>query len=251
MRESGLRIFSRKLVLFQNLTKQTPSLAMAGAWTVGKISELAERIKANVDDEIWMKNVALSDNNARQIADLLCENSKLQEIWLSECEITDAGAIELARVLKSPKSSLRYVNLSGNEIGEDGAKALFATLRTNRKLEAFFLNGNRIGDDSIVELADALEVNQTFREVYLWDNNLTDASARALEAVLRNVNHALIKLDIDNGDDTEMNQIEDKQLIEAINSHTQRNLLRATSGEIKERSATTYRRFRRTDYEKA
>jgi len=69
----------------------------------------------------------LDDFDAGLIADALKETDAtrfLEELLLSENEISDDGAIAIAGALRGNKSNLRKLDLGANKIGEMGAAAL-------------------------------------------------------------------------------------------------------------------------------
>ena len=69
-------------------------------------------------------------------AEALCEavnKYEVKELWLGENQLGDAGAEAIAAMLRTNRS-LTYLNLSHNMIGNAGAKAFAAMLRTNRSL---------------------------------------------------------------------------------------------------------------------
>jgi Ran GTPase-activating protein (RanGAP) involved in mRNA processing and transport len=219
-------------------------------WTVGSIAELVRRLNGNYAEEVWMRNVQINDRNAGYIADTLITCTAISELWLSNCDILDGGAAEFARVLRNPKCSLKFLNLSGNEISDQGAAALFEALEANTGLEALFLNENRIGDEAASALARMLGKNRTLQEVYLWDNRLTDKGCSAIASALM-LNKTVVKCEIDNGDEDETNAIEDKEIVQTIRTYCDRNASLQTEKLIK-RNPRAYRRTTRevADFEK-
>ena len=79
-----------------------------------------------------------TDKEIRDLADSLQFFEKLEELWLRRNEISDEGAVALARALKDLKH-LKLVNLEENNIGLVGAAALRDVLQTDTELK---LEGN-------------------------------------------------------------------------------------------------------------
>jgi len=219
-------------------------------WTVGSIAELIRRIRETSDEEVWMRHVEISDRNAGFIADALIESRTMTEIWLSYCEISDTGAMEFARALQHESCVLKFLNLSGNNITENGANAIFSALHDNETLQCIFLNENRIGNNVSSGLAEMLTKNHHLREIYLWDNHLTDRACTDIEQAMLS-NKTVTKCEIDNGDEHETNRIEDKELLESIRVYCQRNF-ENSKDKVVERNASTFRRRTRDqrDFEK-
>ena len=70
--------------------------------------------------------------------------SALHQIDVSECGITDAGLVELAKM-----KSLRHVTASGNEISNAGTR----TLAAMSQLWGVHLERTQVGDEGLVEMA--------------------------------------------------------------------------------------------------
>ncbi|KAG3142644.1 hypothetical protein PI124_g16234 [Phytophthora idaei] len=64
-------------------------------------------------------------------------------------------------LIETPSSKCRYLDLSRNGIGDEGAHAVATLLRAYPRLEELDLSFNDIGDEGAFELADALAENYT------------------------------------------------------------------------------------------
>ena len=105
------------------------------------------------------------------------------------------GAQQLVQVLRQmPMDELRHTMpeleqlwLNGNQIGDDGAKALAAAFAEGAmpKLEKLYLEYNQIGDDGAVALAEAVGKGALpeLKELYLERNKLSQTAYDAWEAV--------------------------------------------------------------------
>ena len=219
-------------------------------WTVGSVSELVSRIRSRKDEELWMRGVEISDRNIAIVANALIENPSLEELWLSDCEISDVGAQEIARFLSHPNCSLRFLNLSGNNISGTGATVIFEALEQNKCLQSIFLNSNKIGDEGASAVAKFLSKNVWLRELYLWDNGVTDNGAQLIADGLL-FNKVLTKCELDNGDEDETNYVNDKTILHTIEVYCARNLVNARV-RLAHRDSSTYRRVEdvQKDFEK-
>ena len=81
--------------------------------------------------------------------------SPVQKLSLRYCGVTDLGALELSKALKT-NIVLTSLNLYGNEMTDDGATSLVGALRVNRSLRTLSLGRNKIGDRGATELATVL-----------------------------------------------------------------------------------------------
>lgn len=73
--------------------------------------------------ELYLTNNNISDSGAIAIAKMLETNSAVSFLYLFHNHIGDKGAIALAKMLET-NTDLVYVDLSGNDFGECGAAAL-------------------------------------------------------------------------------------------------------------------------------
>lgn len=84
------------------------------------------------------------------------------------------------------KVPLRTLNLSNNNIGDEGAAYLEQLLKTKGTLMHLHLNGNRIGDRGVQRLSNALCHSSTnLKKLYLHNNRLiSDLSIDSLAHML-------------------------------------------------------------------
>jgi len=59
------------------------------------------------------------------------------------------------------RTNLLFIDLTGSEIGDEGAKAVAEALRVNKSIMVIGLMRNRIGDEGAKALVEALRVNFT------------------------------------------------------------------------------------------
>ena len=68
------------------------------------------------------------------------------------CGIGSSGGVELGAALERNKT-LRYLDLSGNELGDDGVRGLSAGLENNSSLEEVWLHGDKsLGEEGATVL---------------------------------------------------------------------------------------------------
>ena len=105
---------------------------------------------------------------------------------LSSCRILADGAKALAEILKT-NTTLREINLWGNNIGNEGVIKLAGALRENKTLTKLNLGWNNIDDAGAKALAEALRENNTLQKLNLSGNNIEDVGFLALaEAAIEN-----------------------------------------------------------------
>jgi len=170
----------------------------------------------------------------------LAASTSLQKFDAGDNQITDEGAILLGEAMKENKSLIN-LNLVGNEIGDDGVKAIAAALAlesstlqeinlcenlvcnlgaarlgdsivNNSALLILDVSCNLIGDTGAEIIAIALRRNKTLRELNLACNEIGDEGAENMSSALTK-NQGLRKLWMTN------NKIDDKganKLVEGL-----------------------------------
>ncbi|XP_007908557.1 NACHT, LRR and PYD domains-containing protein 3-like isoform X2 [Callorhinchus milii] len=105
---------------------------------------------------------------------------KLQALWLTDNNLTDACTKDLVSALNTNRS-LTALNLGSNELGDSGVKQLCLALRNPKcKIKTLELISNRLTDGCTVDLISALIESCTLRELNLMSNSITDVSIPAL-----------------------------------------------------------------------
>jgi len=88
------------------------------------------------------------------------------------------------------------LELGGNEIGDEGAKAIAEALKVNAVVTTLVLSNNSIGDEGAKAIAEALKVNAVVTTLYLTVNNIEDEGAKAIAEALK-VNAVMTTLNLE------------------------------------------------------
>jgi hypothetical protein len=129
----------------------------------------------------------IGDVGALRLADALQYNDHLQYLNLSRNGIGGIGGAALAKALYQyikgasdqyvSRTALRSLNLSKNQIGDEGAEAFTQMLEYNTSLTRFDLSFNGISFKNVNQLLESLEKNSTVTAIYLT-GNLKNVNAR-------------------------------------------------------------------------
>jgi len=102
----------------------------------------------------------------------------LKRLDLSRNNGGDLGAEYFCYALyENPESSLVWLDLSWNSIQDAGAIEIANMLRDNRALLYLSLKSNAIGDEGVAHIGDALLHNMTLKELDLTGNQIRDPAA--------------------------------------------------------------------------
>ena len=90
---------------------------------------------------------------------------------------------------------INSLNLAGNEISDDGVKAIAEALKENTSVTNLDLRYTKIGDDGAKAIAEALKKNTSVTNLDLSSNKISDEGAKAIAEALT-VNTTITRLDI-------------------------------------------------------
>jgi Ran GTPase-activating protein (RanGAP) involved in mRNA processing and transport len=120
----------------------------------------------------------ITASGASILADALFNNKTLKRLSLWNNQLGDRGVQSLSNALSVNECSLIRLDLSQNDITDEGAGYLAQMLKTNRILTNLSLSNNKISDNRVKFLANALQNrNNTLETLSLTENKLlSDAS---------------------------------------------------------------------------
>ena len=116
--------------------------------------------------QLLLNNCKVEDDDLAYIFHILNQNPKINELYLDNNLISDAGAKQLAYL------KIEYLSLGHNKITADGSNALAA----NESFKTLWLEENKLGDDS----CSAFLNNKKLIELYLDNANITANGAKLL-----------------------------------------------------------------------
>ncbi|KAL7512701.1 hypothetical protein ACHAXN_009773 [Cyclotella atomus] len=147
----------------------------------------------------------IGDVGALRLADALQYNDHLQYLDLSRNGIGGIGGAALAKALYQyikgasdqyvSRTALRSLNLSKNQIGDEGAEAFTQMLEYNTSLTRFDLSFNGISFKNVNQLLESLEKNSTVTAIYLT-GNLKNVNARDMSHLVDSRRAILPSLDV-------------------------------------------------------
>ena len=141
-----------------------------------------------------LQNLDLQNNNIVEegMVDIITALSMyphLQQLYFEGNHLRNNGCVALATLLRCSATELEYLNISRNEIGDEGIEALVPALANCSHLERLFLSNNpSITTRGWQSLATILEApNSNLKELFIArNNNVDDEVAAAFANALAN-----------------------------------------------------------------
>eukprot|EP00937_MAST-01D_sp_MAST-1D-sp2_P002339 g2339.t1 len=130
-----------------------------------------------------LRNVDLKYNKLESCSSLPTE---LQVLDVSGNQIGDEGAAALAGALEG-KLSLTTLHIHTNQIGSNGTSALAAGLKDKAAFETVYIYLNQIGDEGLVALAGALEGKTKLLTLGMDGNGFGDMGVVALAGAFKDM----------------------------------------------------------------
>ncbi|KAM9310563.1 protein NLRC3-like isoform 2-T2 [Pholidichthys leucotaenia] len=117
---------------------------------------------------------------------------------LNSCKLTERSCEALSSVLSSPSSSLRYLDLSNNDLKDSGVKILSDGLKNlNCKLESLSLSVFQVSEEGCEALSSVLSSpSSSLRHLDLSNNDLKDSGVKILSDGLKNLHCKLESLSL-------------------------------------------------------
>ncbi|KAI4465838.1 leucine-rich repeat-containing protein 34 [Holotrichia oblita] len=109
-------------------------------------------------------------------------NNTLMLLDLGYNKIGDHGIEEIAKWLRT-KPNLVGLNVSGNAIGNTGARALSFHMPFS-KIRLLDISHNKIGDDGIIDILNSLKKPYALKLFYIWGNDIKQKTFWVLERML-------------------------------------------------------------------
>ena len=150
-------------------------------------------LRSNFNLQQWLKY--LPDKRPSQALLTLSTKGKLKQLELSSANLNKSDADLIGLCLAHQGCTLTALNISGNDLKKEGAKALASELQNNSTLQALDLSKNKIGVSGTQAIAEVLRKNSTLRYLNLNNNNSDVDGARSLKEALA-VNSTLQHLDV-------------------------------------------------------
>ena len=137
----------------------------------------------------------ISDAGAAFLGGVLKKNDTVARLLIASNDIGSDGAIRLFTcIAMNPSSKITFIDLVGNKIKCEGAKALAEALESGSCIDVLDLRENKIGAAGSKALADALMQPSTGLTILRMNNNLVrDRGAMALGSALEK-NKKLVEL---------------------------------------------------------
>jgi len=146
----------------------------------------------------------------------LAKNGTLVSLSLAYCEIDAEGGKYLQQILAFIKSELKSLDLSGNNLQNDGALQVFKALEVNAALDLLNLADNKFGEDPklITQICTVFDKNKTLGHLELTNNGITDDAAKQFLEHLKG-NKSVYKL--------ELNHTVNREIVTEINALLKKN----------------------------
>jgi Ran GTPase-activating protein (RanGAP) involved in mRNA processing and transport len=166
---------------WNNYTLEVLNIDAAYYSTIGQeiAIHIAKMLQTNKGiTRLSLRKNALNCDGIYVITEHLLDNKLLRSLDLSANKISFKGCEAIGKFLIGENCMLESLNLSGNKTGHYGAKAIALALSKNRTLIHLDMTRNDIDDDGLRMLGESLYENGNLTSVKLYWNNFGQGSLR-------------------------------------------------------------------------
>ncbi|XP_062396854.1 NLR family CARD domain-containing protein 3-like [Sardina pilchardus] len=152
--------------------------------TPAQCSALAYVLLMSTEDleEFDLKKYLRSQEGFRRMLPVVKVSRK---VWLNQCHLSKTSCEMMASVLQRTPSHLRELDMSNNDLQDEGVKLLCVGLRGPQcKLETLRLAGCELTEESCKAVASALQSSISLKELDLSHNDLKDSGFQLLSTGL-------------------------------------------------------------------
>jgi len=135
-------------------------------------------------NNLVLNGSCMGTRGAMQLASALRNNSNLLSLRMPMNFIGSEGLEHLVSFLTDRRCPLVELDLSDNDLGDEGCAILSEVLKFNRSIHTLKLADNDISDVGLSEIVQSLRSNTTLRHLNLSGNQISDQGVEALCNIL-------------------------------------------------------------------
>ena len=190
---------SSAIVILQAL-KDNSQLKFLNLNSNNMTGKVAEDLANVIRNNSGLKQLCLSDNNLKSsaivILQALKDNSQLKILNLNNNNMSEKVAEDLANVIRN-NSGLEQLYLSDNGL-KSSASIILQALKDNSQLKSLNLNNNNMSGKVVEDLADVIRNKSGLEQLCLSDNNLKSSAIVILQALKDNSQLKFLNLNNNN-----------------------------------------------------
>ncbi|CAI5711656.1 unnamed protein product [Hyaloperonospora brassicae] len=168
-------------------------------------SEASEHMARGVKDHLRdLRSLDLSDcsfecDGATHLAEAISKQPGLQYLKLRDASLCSEGAAKVAKALSSSKIQLLELDLSGNELADEGIATLAPLLKGQSQLKVLRLDENEVTSEGLKKFVAALGTGSlsSLEELSLCGNEITAKGAMAVVDAFVPATPTLVRLELD------------------------------------------------------
>ncbi|GMF38057.1 unnamed protein product [Phytophthora fragariaefolia] len=163
--------------------------------------QMARSVNENLRDlkSLDLSDCSFEDDGATQLAEAIGKQPSLQYLKLRDASLCVEGAEKVAKALSSNNIQLLELDLSGNELADEGITVLAPLLKSQSQLKVLRLDENEITSAGLKEFVTALGAGSlpVLEELSLCGNEITAKGAIAIVDTFVPSKPALVRLELD------------------------------------------------------
>ena len=143
-----------------------------------------QHISQNRKEELWFIEEAAE---TRYVKELLHCCLDVQHVSLAVTVLTDFQMLIFCDCLMI-NGTVKQLDLSSNEITDEGAKRIAEAIKVNRTLQGLNISKNWISKEGVMRIVEACTINRTLHKLVCTHNNLSKSGLTAINEYIRKEN---------------------------------------------------------------
>lgn len=107
-----------------------------------------------------LSDCSFQHEGASALADAISRQKELEFLKLRDASLGQEGLVQILTAINEAKISLQHLDISGNELGDEGLVAIAPMIARQSHLEMLVLEENEITSDGLSEFSEWLAVNE-------------------------------------------------------------------------------------------
>eukprot|EP00698_Gefionella_okellyi_P001547 TRINITY_DN11473_c0_g1_i1.p1 TRINITY_DN11473_c0_g1~~TRINITY_DN11473_c0_g1_i1.p1 ORF type:complete len:540 (+),score=93.82 TRINITY_DN11473_c0_g1_i1:71-1621(+) len=145
-----------------------------------KIQPVTQALRTSTVAELDLQDTSLGDEGGVHLVVALHHNTHLRTLCVAGCGLGPATAIALASCLRGVLSQIRVLDLSNNNLRDDGFTALAASLPHSTALHTLLADNTGCGDAACVAIGAAVPRCAALQVLSLCCNNMGTVGVTAI-----------------------------------------------------------------------
>lgn len=149
------------------------------------VADVLKDVKENKLKDLFVRNVKISEEEAKTIAEEITSNQSLDRFVLTKNEDLSVAALKTIVSAFAKNQKLRVIGFTKNKIGDEGAAAIAEGIKEHQGLQKFYLYHSDVSGKGIEPIVKSLSTLKSLTKVVVIENKIGDEGAKLFAEFLK------------------------------------------------------------------